>query len=167
MLNNSNKAITFDVIKYVPLKPAYCSFTTENILQLNNSFQKVDTGWTEVVTPVNISYLDGIFTTLESGVFQWNLERIYDNHDQNPSSPIELFIEVRKNGINVFERDIVIGSATGPAEPTTITFNSPFIFTVETNDYFEFYVKATEGDGSPSDTNLIRMQISANKIYNK
>lgn len=157
--------VTKKDIEKIPLVPAYCSYTNEPNLTLTSTFQKV-TGWSELITPVGIVLADGDFTALISGVYQWNLERIYQNFDSNTNDIIKIFIEIRKNGNVVFSRDIVVNDAKSPQSPTTVPFNSPFIFDVEAGDVFNIYVRATDGVNEPDDTRLIRAQLSANKIYN-
>lgn len=142
----------------------YCGYTTAPNILLTTSFQKV-TGWTELVAPVNTTYLNGTFTSLIDGIFEWHLERIYTNSDNSPLTPITLALEVRKNGIAVFNRELIISAATNPSEPNASAFTSPFIFAISANDTFEFFVKATMGVISPISTRLVRMQMTANKIH--
>lgn len=142
---------------------SYGAWTDEPNLALTNVFQKV-TGFIPMTTPVNITESNGTFTAGVAGVYTWFLERIYVNGDTNPTPPITLTLEVRRNGIPEFTRTAIISAATAGDEPSTATFSTPFIQTVAEDDYFEFYVKAEEGTGSPSDTVLTRMQLTAHKI---
>ncbi len=146
------------------LEQAYCCYSGEPDMVLTNTFQKLTT-FTEIVTPVNVSLTDGVFTANKSGLYQWVLERGYTNEDSNPSSPIEITIEIRKNSSNVvYSRTAIIGAATSNDEPATVTFTSPFIMNVLFNDTFEFYFKANEGASSPLSTMLNRIQLSANRL---
>lgn len=142
---------------------AYCCYTSEPSLALTVAEQKLTT-FTEIITPVGISLNNGIFTTTKSGIYSWTLERVYTNGDTSPSNPIELTISIKKNGSVVYTRSAIIGSATGHSEPSIVSFNSPFIMSVDANDEFEFYFAATEGGSEPTSTVLSRMQLSANKI---
>lgn len=143
---------------------AYCGYTTNPNILLTTTFQKV-IGWTELVAPVNTTHSNGTFKSLIDGIFEWHLERIYTNADNSPLMPITLALEVRKNGISVFNRELIIGAATNPSEPNASAFTSPFIFAISANDTFEFFVKASMGAVNPISTRLVRMQMTANKIH--
>lgn len=144
---------------------AYCCYAVAPALVLTTTFQKV-TGWTPLVTPVNVTEVSGTFTAVVDGIYEWHFERIYQNTDKNPIGIINLYLEVRLNGVTVFSRTAPTMSATANDEPAINTFNSPFILEVAANDYFEFYVKADDAGGNPLDTQLIQMQITADKIHN-
>jgi hypothetical protein len=147
---------------------SYCAYTCEPSLSLTAEYQKVS-GFTELVAPYKVLHQDGDFTALSYGIFEWHLERIYMNGDQNPSDPpVKIYIEVRKNGIHVFNRDAPMGSANNPNEPSVSTYSSPFIFNVEKGDIFNFWFKGEDGVGvDPQDVKLIRVQMIANKIHNR
>lgn len=146
------------------LEQAYCCYSSEPSILLTNTFQKITT-FTEIVTPVNISLDNGVFTADKSGLYQWVLERGYTNEDSNPSAPIEITIEIRKNSSNViYNRTAIIGAATSNSEPSVITFTSPFIMNALFGDTFEFYFKASEGVANPSSTMLSRIQLSVNRL---
>jgi len=147
---------------------AYCSYKSSPNLKLTSTYQKL-TVFEELIPPVNISELNGDFTALSYGIFEWHLERIYQNTDQNPSElPIQLYIEVRRNGIAAVDIDAPIGTATNPNEPVPAEFSTPFIFKVEKGDIFNFWFKSEDGIGvDPLNIRLVRVQIIANKIHNR
>ncbi len=117
-----------------------------------------------MVTPLNVSDASGVFTVSLDGVFDISIERVYINEDTNPSSPIDIFIDIRKNGVSVFTRDAIIPTATATDEPATISFTTPIIVEAVADDYFEFYVKAEEGTSSPSDTTMTALNFSVHKL---
>lgn len=162
--NSTNQDID-DLQAVVSLPIAYCSYTTTPSLVLTTTFQKV-TGWSSFITPLNVTEASGTFTASVGGIYEWHLERVYQNTDKHPTGIINLYLEVRKNGVTVFSRMAPIQSATANDEPTISAFNSPFILEITANDYFEFYVKADDDGSNPSDTQLIQMQITADKIHN-
>ena len=145
--------------------PKYFAVTVKPNLLLTNTLTTV-TGFTNFVVPVGITESSGVFTFDTDGIYQFSLERGYINEDQNPSSPIELTIEVWINGVFGFDRTGIIGSATSPNEPTLLSVTSPSLLQVNAGDTIEVKVKATEGVGSPSSTYLTVMQIMANKVHN-
>ena len=142
---------------------AYCSYYLTPELQLTNTYQQITT-FNQLLTPVNITMVGGAFTTTTSGVFSWTLERVYTNGDSNPTAPIILSIDVRKNGVSVFNKTAIIGAATAGDEPSTISFTTPFIMSVNAGEVFTFHFKAEENGATPSDTILERVQLTANKI---
>lgn len=73
---------------------------------------------------------------------------------------------MRKNGDIFFERNAVIGSATGPSEPSTYPVTTDTIIPVSANDYFQFRVRATMNSGNLLKCKLALMQITANKVHN-
>lgn len=147
---------------------SYCSYTSAPNLALTSTYQKL-TVFDELIPPVKVSLVNGDFTALAGGVFQWHLERIYQNNDQNPSDPpVQLFIEVRKNSLPIFSRQAPMGSANSPSEPSIDTYSSPFIIKVDKGDVFNFWFKAEDGLGStPQNVSLTRVQLIANKIHNR
>ena len=163
--NESNKAVTNEDISKVNTIPVYCNYVNLTPMTLNSVYQKV-MGWSPYYTTTNITYSNGVFTTLVDGVFEWHLERRYSNYDPSPIQPILITLDIRKNGISIYNKESNIGAATKVTEPAIIAFTSPFIFEVNANDHFEFYVKAMEDGNNPTDTRLSSMQLSANKIYN-
>ena len=66
-------------------------------------------------------------------------------------------------GVN---RETIIAAATANDEPSVVSFASPFIFEVQSGDYFEFYIKAMENGNNPLDTRLSLMQLTTHKIHN-
>ena len=58
---------------------SYCGYTCAPSLSLTATYQKLS-GFTEIVEPFNVSELNGDFTALSSGIFEWHLERIYQNN---------------------------------------------------------------------------------------
>ena len=146
---------------------AYCSYNVEPDLSLTNTYQVV-TGWNELITPQNISLDSGVFTATKSGVYEWDLERVYTNEENN-SSGIVLYLRVIKNGTDeVFMGEAPIPDAANSSKPILVGLTSPFIIAVEANDTFQFEVKATDGgtDSPAIDTvKLTRMQLKANKIH--
>lgn len=142
-----------------PKVEAYCCYTNEPSLSLAPTFQRLET-YTPLITPLNISLSSGVFTAFESGVYRWDFERGYENTNVAPSSPIEIAIEIRKNTSTVvYTRTAIIGAATAADEPSTINFTSPFVFSVNAGDTFEFYFKATD-----TAVTLSRVQLAAHKI---
>jgi hypothetical protein len=165
---DENKVVTKQDIIDVVTKPAYCAYSKSSELSLTNSFQVVK-GWSELITPLNISYNDitGNFKALEEGVYEWTLERIYTNSDINPVAPIQLSLQVIINdSILAFSRTAIIGAATANDEPNVISFTSPFIYEVAKDTEFNFQVKASEGANTPESTKLVTMQLKAIKIHN-
>ena len=143
---------------------AYCGYTSAPALALTNGFQKV-TGFTPTITPVNITESTGTVTINRDGVYAFDLERIYINEDTSPSQPIMLYIELRKNGITLISRNLIIGAATSNDEPAIAAFSTPLLLEVVSSDYFEIYVKAEEGVGSPSDTQLARANFTISRTH--
>ena len=164
---DNSKVVVKSELEHVVLIPAYCGYMTSPMLNLTNAYQKV-IGWTEQVEPQGISHLNGTFTATISGIYKWDLERIYINHDTNPSTPpIIVYIEAIKNdSIVAFMRDMQVATATANDEPSTIARTSPFIFRVEAGDTFYFQVKALDGTANPEDMELALMQMTAHKIFN-
>lgn len=146
------------------LSAAYGSWETGDTITLTNAYQ-LASSFTSMVTAKNITLASGVFTAVVSGVYTWALERIYQNEDTNPVSPISVYVDVRKNGISYLERSVIIGAATASDEPSIVSFTSPFIIEAEADDYFEFYFKAEEGAISPANTYLTRLQLTADKIH--
>ena len=153
------------MIYKVVTTPSYCCYENIASITLNSTYQKV-TGWSPYFTTSNITYSNGVFTTNSTGVYEWHLERRYINYDINPSQPITIMIEVRKNGVPIYNRETIIAAATANDEPSVVTFASPFIFEVQSGDYFEFYAKAMENGNNPLDTRLSLMQLTAHNIHN-
>lgn len=164
-IEQSNNVVIHDDISTVTTTPSYCCYENVAEVTLTNAYQKVN-GWSPYFTSDNITYSNGVFTTNTDGLFEWHLERRYVNYDINPSEPITIMIEVRKNGIAIYNRETFIGAATAHDEPSIVAFCSPFIFEVTSGDYFDFYVKAQENGNSPIDTRLTIMQMTAHKIHN-
>ena len=165
LVDNDIRADVDELQAVVALPVAYCCYGVSPALVLTTTFQKV-TGWAELITPLNVTEVSGTFTATIGGIYEWHLERIYQNSEKSPVGITTLYIEVQKNGVTVFSRTAPIQSATANDEPMVSAFNSPFILEVTAGDYFEFYVKADDDGGNPSDTQLIQMQITADKIHN-
>lgn len=164
--NNTNaiQGITDNATSISELQvKSYCNYYVNPSLPLTNIYQKV-TSFVPTIAPVGITEDNGTFTASISGIYHWNIERVYTNGDTNPSTPIEIYIEIRKNSVALFSRTAIISAATAADEPSIISFNSPFISEIESGDTFEFYFKSTEGINSPTDVVLTHMQMSANKI---
>lgn len=166
LTNNTNatQGITDNATAISELQTkSYCNYYVEPLLPLTNAYQKA-TSFVPAIAPVGITEDNGTFTANLSGVYQWNIERVYTNGDTNPSTPIEIYIEIRKNSIALFSRTAIMSAATAADEPSIISFNSPFISEIESGDILEFYFKSTEGIDSPTDVVLTHMQMSANMI---
>ena len=150
-----------------PTTVTYCDYSTTPSLKLTTTPQIV-TGWSENITPFGISESNGRFTVNDSGVFKIDLERIYENDDNNPSDKVFITISVYKNSdpIAIFTRTAPIASATANDEPAIDTFTTPSMQTVNSGDYFEVYVSGEDNGLDPQDTELIRMKIVANKVHN-
>jgi hypothetical protein len=144
---------------------AYLDYGITGTLNLTSTYQKV-TNWAEEVTSVNTSYSNGVFTIEKDGVYHIVLSRVYNNTDQNPSAEVRLYIDLRKNAVSFFERDIVIPAATHPSEPASIAFATPFIRELVEGDDIDVYVRGEDGVGvNPQDANLLRMNIALHRIY--
>lgn len=145
----------------------YCSYVSNPNLQLTSTFQVVK-DFNEIITPMNVEYDNstGNFKSLIDGIWRFSLERIYLNYDQSPIQPIILWIEMRKNNDIFFERNAIIGSATQASEPSTYPVTTDTIVQVQSDDIFNFRVRATMNNGNPLDTRLALFQISAHRIHN-
>lgn len=155
----------YEFLKDTVTSPAFYSAKTEPSLVLTNVLQSVS-GYISFSTPLNISENSGVITFSKSGKYKVDIERAYTNRDTNPLPPINLVIEIWKNGVKAFDREGIIGSATSPNEPARLTATSPSILDIEADDYFEIKVLATEGTGSPSDCTLDVLQIAIHKVGN-
>lgn len=147
----------------IPVSFAYCSYGTDTAIPLTTTFQNV-IGWTEQITPKNISYSNGVFTAVLGGVYEWILERQYINADSNPNDGVVLTIEIRKNGQIFAERSANIATAANPNKPVYSEFASPFIINVEAGDTFSFWVKGDDGGINPTAASFIIGQLVANRI---
>lgn len=143
---------------------AYGGWTNSPNLLLTNVYQKI-TGFTSMLPLKNITEVSGTFTAVVGGIYTWAIERIYHNYDTAPVPPIVISMDFRKNGVSQFVKSGTISAATGPSEPSVVSFTSPFLQEVVAGDYFEVYIKATEGAQSPSNTVLIQLQLIADKIH--
>lgn len=143
---------------------SYISTKTEPELSLTNSLQTV-TGWVSFVGSVNITESNGVFTFGKSGKYKFDIERGYTNGDTNPTSPVLLTVQAYLNGVLSFERTGIIGAATAGDEEAYLSITSPSILSLVAGDTIEIKVKAEEGTGSPVDTQLKVMQLSAYRIY--
>lgn len=144
---------------------AYCDYSSNSVLALTNVFQKATLGFTEGITPVNITETNGVFVPLVGGIYKYLIQRVYHQHDSSPLPPIELFIEMRVNGVATFSSTSMIGASTSPQEPVALSFTTPFIGEMFGGEQVTFWFKATEGTGSPSNTELVYLKVVANKIH--
>ena len=164
---DTNKVQTKEDIAVVPTEKAYCSYISSTEVTLTSSFITVDT-FTQALVPQGVSYLNGQFTALVSGVWEFNLERIYVNEDNIPTAPVRLYLEMVKNGsIIVLQRDAIISAATAIDEPAICSFNTNRIISVEAGDTFFFRVRAQQTDNAePLSTKLEIMEVMAHKVFN-
>lgn len=147
---------------------AYCSYgdlTPE--VQLTNAFTKI-TNVTPFITPSQVSLAAGTFTVTNTELELWrfSFERIYRNEDTAPATPVKVYIQMKQNGVVVFNRDVVIGAATAADEPSILAFSTNRIIPVNNGDQFEFEVKASEttSNNTPADTYLTHFEVTAHKI---
>ena len=142
-------------------------------LPLTNAWQVVAGEWEESVSPIggSLDPVTGVATINTTGRWSTTLERIYHQHDVNPSSPVVVSIKIQAsmNGTDwvdsTFERSSQISTATANDEPAILTFTSNgFIDIVGTPSYFRVLVKGEEGAASPAETDLALLKVSANII---
>ncbi len=143
---------------------AYCGYSVAPALVLTNVYQKV-VGFAPTVAPRNITLVDGIITVGVTGIYTINLERIYTNEDTAPNQPVKLFLDIRRNSISEFTREAIIGAATANDEPSISAFTSPLILDVVAGDTFEMHSKAEEGLGSPSSTQLVKVNFTIDRTH--
>ena len=142
---------------------AYSSYSLTSAVQLTNTFQKI-TAFTENITALNIAQSNGTVTVGASGVYVLSLEKIYRNEDVSPSEPIRIYTDIRKNGVSIYSRDVLISAATANDEPAVMSCTTPMMFNLAQGDYFEMFVRAEEGANSPTDTYLAKIESTIYKI---
>ena len=144
--------------------PAYSCYEMTTPLQLTTT-KTLITGFTEVVTPKNISYDSGIFTIAVGGTYKFELERIYTNTDTNPADIVEVTFTIEGGGATVFSRTYALSAATSNNEPAILSFTTPNIASVTTGDEIKMYVSATDGGVDPELTYLSLARVTSHKIY--
>ena len=124
-------------------------------------------GFLQTIAPVGFTYANGVFTVDDElgGVYEAVVERVYENNDTNPASPVEVTIDVRVNGSSVFTRTLPISAATANDEPAYLTITSDFIYELSNGDELSVYVSAEENGSNPDDCNLFNMRVTAKKIF--
>ena len=133
-------------------------------LPLTNINQIVS-GFVDDIAPLNLTMVDGRLTFPYAGIYNFSVERIYFNYDNNPTVPIVLTIDVIKNGSEiVFNRSVITSAAKTPNEPFIYAVTSRYISDVSKDDYFEFNVRAEEGVATPADVKLHLMQVTINRM---
>ena len=148
----------------------------EGTFLLTNAWQVVSGDWSENSTPVggSLDSATGIFTITATGRWNISLERIYHNHDTNPTEPIMVYIKIQAdigdgNGWvdTPFNRSSIISAATNNDEPAILPFTSPFNFDIGINPtLFRILVKADEDGATPDQVELAKMKIVGNIVGN-
>lgn len=158
-------AADLEKLNMLYFKPSYCTYTLDSTLALTNVYTK-PTLVTSFSTD-DITIASNIFTCNTSGIYQFNVERVYENNDKNPTDIVQLYLQMIVNGtIVAIDRTAPIVAATANDEPGINSFSTNRMISVAAGDTFYFQVKAEEGAISPLDTNLIVMEVTAHKVYN-
>lgn len=135
---------------------------TEPNLLLTSNLQTVS-GWVPFVPYIGFTEENGMIIVEKSGIYDVSIERTYSNGETNPSEPVKLYIEVWINGMQSFDREAIISSATANDEPAILSVTSPSAIMLQAGDTIEFKVRAS-GDLSSNTCRLNVMQLKASKI---
>jgi hypothetical protein len=123
------------------------------------------TGWLANGQVAGITELNGEFTVTTGGRWKVDVERIYQNEDNNPSLIVNVTILVEADDqqgggfVPVLNRTAPISSATANDEPSILSFTSPAILEVTPGTVFRFKFSGEDDGGNPQDTSLIRCDI--------
>lgn len=145
---------------------AYCDYALTAPQALTSTLTKV-TGYTQKITPQNITESGGTFTSSFDGIAKLTLERFYTNRVASPATVVTVTIELRKNGLPILSRTATIGNQTSQGGPGTLPVTTPFLLPITSGDTFEIYVSAEDGGATPSDTELTNLEFVVDNLHNK
>ena len=144
--------------------PSYCTYELDAPVSLTNTYIKPTL--TSLFSTADITISSNIFTCASSGIYEFNVERIYMNNDKNPTDTVYLYLQMIVNDtIVAIDRNAPIVAATANDEPGINSFNTNRMISVTAGDTFYFQVKSEMGAVSPVDTQLVVMEVTAHKVY--
>lgn len=152
--------------------PSGCDFKVVPNLLLTTT-PTVLTGWTSDDPLYNqgVSESGGEFTVVNAAVYKVDLERVYQNNDNNPALLVNVTItvEAKPDGGSyapIFSRTAPISSATANDEPAILSFTTPTNLPITANSKFRILVSAEDGGGNPQECYFVRAKVVANAVRN-